>query len=70
MFKASIINTGTNQYHGPLIYFTTKDKNHLGSVSAKNALMHATEQETLGQPTLEAFYKNNCPVVFKNVDVI
>lgn len=33
----SMINNETNQYHRPLIYLTGKDKNHLRSVSAKNA---------------------------------
>lgn len=38
VINVSMINNETNQYHCPLMYLTGKDKNHLSSVSAKNAL--------------------------------
>lgn len=46
VIDVSIIDNdnGTNQHHGPLMYFTDKDKNHFSSVSAKNALAESNPQ--------------------------
>lgn len=50
-----MINNGKNQHRRPLAYFTDKDKNHLSSVSAKNALIESNPQETAHQSKFWTF---------------